>query len=84
MQHVVTMTKLQPSQTHGHPALDVGHLENQALVLDHRLEIGVKVFKDEIQVSLTQEHVKELASRRCDASAEREVRTKRKKHDPRR
>ena len=44
------MTKLDPSEGHLHPGLDVSGEEEQGLVLDEVLEIGLTPFENEIDV----------------------------------
>jgi hypothetical protein len=45
MQNAMPVAEFQSSHAHRHPALDIRHLEDQALVFDHSFEISVKIFQ---------------------------------------
>lgn len=58
------MAEFEPLDRHEHPALDVGSLEEQCLVLDNRLEVSVEELEHEVEVGLVAEHVDQLYGRR--------------------
>lgn len=52
MKDAVAMTELEASQSHLHPGLDVAGEEDERLVADDVLEIGLEELEHEIQVGL--------------------------------
>lgn len=50
MQDPIAVAVLQSLHGHEHPALDVGGLERERLVLDDGLEVGIEELKHEVQV----------------------------------
>jgi len=54
------MAKFQSFDCHEHPALDVGRLKEERLVLDDSLEVSVEELEHKVQVGLVAEHIHQL------------------------
>jgi hypothetical protein len=62
MQDAVPMYILETPERHGHPALDVGVLEDERLVSNDGLEIRVEVLEHQVDVLLDGKHIEQLES----------------------
>lgn len=58
------MAELQSFEGHEHPALDVGTLEHERVVLDNGFEVCVEKLEYEVEVGLVGEDVEKLESTR--------------------
>lgn len=63
MQDPVAMAELESLHCHEHPALDVGALKQQRLVLDDSLKISVEELEHQVEVGLVAEDVYQLRTR---------------------
>lgn len=60
MQDPVSVNVLESTERHGCPRLDVGGLEDEALVANDGLEVGVEELEHEVDILLDREDVEQL------------------------
>jgi hypothetical protein len=63
MQTLISMTEFQTTESHGHPALDIGGQEDERPIFDNVFEPEIQGFEDKIEVGFTGEDVYQLWTR---------------------